>query len=829
MTTVAQRLFGHAVQATHPIASIVEASPEPLRLARATGRSVLADYQDVPERVEEAQTGLAVIGSTHALWMGRNGDVIVRPLGEAKARRQSLPSKFPDSSYGFLGTVRQILGGGAAVFEAMSKALLAKYPQYSAETIRDFLDSQNGRNLADYFPTVLGSAGDDGYSLDKLLTAVPKVIASDKRLDKSLTAFSKLPPESQADASESVEERQGKGGIGQSFTIRMGGAKVTAVGQGNRGQITYAKVVQVEDGEHAGVAKGDTIARKARGSWYIADETDESALYEDSGDAEVFLNLWDFVEEAPGKKLDATPLRFLRHPAWNKGMTVATKAASAAMRETLVASQTFADDLRKGGLQFKTTTTSESKEFEPMKTRLQEDDYAEIVVDDNGLVLLVNDEAVAREDCDLRDPEDCVRAEAALTTKAEDMGFVAESTKDASYESGGAVINGDEQDDWLSGESYYDRRYRRRTAVAEAAKKKGRFMPDEEDDEDDEEYEDDEDVEERLIAGTSAFLSRFVDPVAQLADVREFDRLVSEGDYEGAVELAETLAEAARQLDEYKRLQGSRLSRFRRSLRTTTSGERTRNRQRRREYRTNASARRKKKIYARRVKRFRRRTESAPTSRRPALAEASRLAGELAAPGGRAYVVVETEEGLDVMPANRAGNAKVLYRTDKPLGEAEGHTDTSLAAAVGGKASTDEQLRQACVQCFSDMKGQPVTFAGMKAEGVGDGASDAQLMRAVSKLVNLGAVRYEPGQGYVLEQVGEEALGKLAQAARRVGNKFVVTLRGGTPMFLPTQEDALELWQSIPASMRGTKLSLTRYMAKLGMEAESEEPEDATT
>jgi hypothetical protein len=96
--------------------------------------------------------------------------------------------------------------------------------------------------------------------------------------------------------------------------------------------------------------------------------------------------------------------------------------------------------------------------------------------------------------------------------------------------------------------------------------------------------------------------------------------------------------------------------------------------------------------------------------------------------------------------------------------------------------------------------------------------SDPELMRAVSQLVGYGFTRFVPGRGYTTEEVDPESAARLARAARIAGNKYVVTIAGsGSPIFLPTLEDATGLWKSLPTRLRGMKATLTSYLQSIGV------------
>lgn len=1031
MTLTATRLFGARVRATHDAAKLTESSPEKLRLARTTGRTVLADYEDAPLAIDEVDEGMVVVGGSHALLLRNDGSIVVKPIPEetiAEAKkpagggsRKPLPSKNTESGYGFYGTVKALLGGTSKVWEAASQALLERFPKQSPETIRQFLDSKNGRDLAD----AMRPSGklDDGYALGNLEESAVEVVKKTAWLDKAMERFAKLPP-----------------------------------------------------------------------------EVEESLLNEDTGDITFDINISDLVDYDAGGMAPTSAWQPV-HSAASHGASyqAARKAALKAFRAALRKDSKFMALAREHGY----SLINESQDSDPMKPRLQEEDYADIVVGDDGLLLVVDGETIAVENCDLNSEEDCLRAEGELARQAAALGFtdetdegvVLEGTFDASYAKGGKVVNGDEEDDWQSGEGYYARRYRRRTSNAETGKpmmpalesirygitinvgnepalmeamlakaahclkgaafyvgehdalggvcvgfqtaeeahafrslvanpgespvrtlklgegkippqflkkkkkKKGAKSDDDEDadkdaddkasDSDDAEDEpdkkdsddDEEEQEETLMRVASDFLSENLDPNVEILTIRRYDTLVSEGDYEGALDLAETLAGKLGKLDEYKRRTGSSLSNFRRSLKQQTSQEKVRNRSRRKEYRTNASMRRKKAKYAVRVKRFRRRHESigesdadaslatrveavikrlrsdakaddelrdqyndyaqqlsalakalrsgkgvaaaaddlegdtisqlptalrktllaqfpdahwkgkasadeAMTERKAPLGTGQRFKalkaklskrggvsnpGALAASIGRkkygakkfAALAHHGKLGEDVFEdelnqlvatallnefvGNSAGDAfyipdtklivgetirDALVAQEVALGLAEadsGAADDTFKTSQGGGASADTTFAQICAGVFGDIKGEYTGFQGLKErveQIVGAPVSDPKLMRVMSEFVNCGFIKYTAGKGYILpEDVDTDSLGKLTKAAKIAGNRFVVTIAGGSPVFLPTLEDANKLWKQLPVKLRGIKMPIGGYLESLGIDDSEEAPD----
>lgn len=826
MTAPALRLFGASSRARHAAASLTESSPEKLRLARTTGRTVLADYADEPVSIEETDRGTVVLGASHALLLTNDGDVVVKELGEASSRG-ALPAKVTDSGYGFYGSVQSKLAGAEDVFAQMSEALLAAYPKLTPVQIRDFLDSKHGRHLFDDMTNVAkGKAGE--YTVSALVAAVQGTLARAKWVAKELPRYAALPPEES--------------------TIR------TTDERGNRASFSQHNVDLTEDSDDL-----------------LTLHVTFDDLFKSAG----------MIDGVHWPKLEA-----LVSTAAVVGK--ARKVMVAAIRKALTTDKTLAPKLR--ALQSELKFTLKESQDQPM-TRLQEEDRAEIVVGDDGLVLLVNGETIAVETCDLQDETDCKRAEAALSAQAVALGYVEieEGTFDASNERGGRVLNGDEHDNFEDGESYYGRRWRRRTSDASTGhptmpaveswnamtagakldwlaerldapradlldlideldqaaaqgpraysavdekfvpfKKKGKGKPPPEDEEEPDEDED-EDYEESLVANAVAFLADVVDANTDRATIESVDLRVADGDYESVVDLAESLAIKHGLLQEYKRRMGASLSRFRRSLKTQTSSEKVRNRDRRRQYRSNPTLRRKAARYRVRVKRFMRResVEEAIEAGTPAA---------FAAFEDGAFVRWAKSSPFVARLIERSGKDEKARRALFNTYVAEDSLALRDYLKVKGKKTKAESVEganeplsvtQLCSEICVEHRGRYQSFAQLKervAARLEDGVvvSDPTLMQSVSQLVQSGVVQYQAGKGYVVEVLADDAMGQLARAARKAGHRAVVTLAGGQPVFVASMGEANELWRTISPKARGMKTTITDYLKSLGMEEESE-------
>lgn len=661
----ALRLFGVTPTATYSADQV--SVPSGAKVQLDTGRILLKEYDDRPIELIETAEGSIVVGSTHALFMGADGNVTVKGLEEA-AKHEPTRNK----AWGFWGTISDLLGEKAAavLWDGLSTSMLSKFKGTSPAAVRAYLDSTTGRHTADSVLDAFYDRKSEGplYDAKKVGPAVEQAMGTvslkrlkeiEKLLKGDAAAFD---VESLLDAGANLTEALDRGARvrinyaspeREHFGKHFHGKTGTIIGSEKDGSTTLYRVKlddpadvpnvgKVEDDLWAGkflkrikesedmdeaqsvgaarrqrsgidwrAGRGSRIAalrKRDKNKFAIPPPARESVLDEDAGDMEMFFNVSDFVKPKKGMIPAAAGAAIMSyitdHPSWHQ--------ASASARATIRAA--VSRDPKFKALLAQHDLTLKEAEERNMKPALREDDYAEIVFGDNGLELHVGDAIVASEDCDLEDMDACRRAETNLTRQAEALGYegVTEGTFDASNEKGGPVVNGDEEDDWKKGESYYARRFRRRTSNAVTGKPELPAAAYSTYGESIEPGEDENDLEcaTQLVSACSDFLAEQLEGDRDIQHIRAFDALVAEGDYEAAIDMAEALAQEDGKLDEYKRLTGTRLSRFRRSSKTQTSSERARNRQRRREYRQSPGMRRKKARYRIKVRRFRRKHES---------------------------------------------------------------------------------------------------------------------------------------------------------------------------------------------------------------------------
>lgn len=122
---------------------------------------------------------------------------------------------------------------------------------------------------------------------------------------------------------------------------------------------------------------------------------------------------------------------------------------------------------------------------------------------------------------------------------------------------------------------------------------------------------------------------------------------------------------------------------------------------------------------------------------------------------------------------------------------------------------------------------KPLSYATLR-EVAGTEVRDSDLMRTLSHLIGIGAVRFERAAGYSLavQEGGTPTLGKLAKAALTAGQKAVVTLPGGIPVFFADMLSAGQFWKSLHPQMRIAKMTLASYIRAIGLS--DDEPEPAT-
>jgi len=248
----------------------------------------------------------------------------------------------------------------------------------------------------------------------------------------------------------------------------------------------------------------------------------------------------------------------------------------------------------------------------------------------------------------------------------------------------------------------------------------------------------DEDDEEALAAAIGELEDDTLDAIASLlsdvlgasanehlADIRAFDSAVEECDFENALRRAELIGASLGDevLEAIKRMSRGAVKARARNAKKRTPEERKAARKAARRRKTG-----KAKAQARRyAKKYKARRRQLRTSEEPD----------------------ETGEQLDILDEKKGGASGAL-----------------ATAAKGGKGA-DTALISACLGYFAQTMGKSTTFGSLKksmaAAGYtgAKGATDAQMMKVLSRLVNKGTLKYAKGKGYSANESIEDEIAAL--------------------------------------------------------------------